>query len=102
MSYEQDNHCPECFQTRKGFEQIQVNYKRHLKCNKCAYTFDDDETTKAYGLQKCKDGSYESNGDKYMLFPCEYCMIFFLIWDEKVQHVRSNHEIGDEMACMIK
>ena len=104
MSYEQDTHCPKCFQNRKGFEQIQIKYIRYLKCRKasCGYTFNDDETTNAYGLQRCSDGAYESNGYLYTLYPCPYCMVFYYTFEAEQIHQHEKHKVGDPMRCMEK
>ena len=91
--------CPRCHKSDK-FAVINENNKKFLKCERCNFEFINNELDVAYGIRRCPDGTFETESEKWQLFACEYCMVFFLIYDEYIIHKKENHKVGDYMRCM--
>ncbi len=91
--------CPRCHKTDK-FVIIADNNHKFLKCERCNHQFIDEELETAYGVRKCDDGSYETDGWRYKLFPCPYCMVFYYTSEAEQKHRHKEHKVGDYMACM--
>lgn len=91
--------CPRCHKTDQ-FVIISEKSHKFLKCERCNHLFIDEQLETAYGVKRCPDGTYETDGELWQQFPCEYCMTFFDTFEEVKSHKKANHKVGDYMACM--
>lgn len=79
-----------------------------MRCVYCKNIFTNEEANELLGVKENReviDGqlikTYENVGDKFDKFPSWYCLKFFDTYEERNEHDKKYHKVGDFMMGCI-
>lgn len=94
--------CPRCH------KEVPLQNETMITCPKCKREFINEDIDEAFGVKRVdtiKGGvevmAYETVGDKCLKFPSWYCLKYFDTYEEKNEHDKKYHKIGDFMVGCI-
>lgn len=96
--------CPRCHKT----VELKKDMTSMVKCPRCNREFINEEIDEAFGVKRVdaiKGGveviSFETIGDMCEKYPSWYCLRYFDTCEEKEEHDKKYHKIGDFMVGCI-
>ena len=94
--------CPRCH------KEVPLQNVTMIICPKCKREFINEDIDEAFGVKRVdtiKGGiemtAYETVGDKCLKFPSWYCLKYFDTLEEKDEHDKKYHKVGDFMVGCI-
>jgi len=94
--------CPRCH------KEVPLTKDSTIICSRCKREFINEDIDEAFGVKRVetiKSGvevvAFETTGDTCLKFPSWYCLRFFDTYEEKEEHDKKYHKVGDFMVGCI-